>query len=307
MEKSFDKMDFSIIFASMKNGFTGERSIVLPQMIVEREQQDPLVSSLYITDIGYYPHAEDHFRERKTPIPQHVLIYCVEGAGWFRMADREYRVEANQYFILPPDRPHSYGADKQQPWTIYWIHFMGEHAAVYAEGAETPQLINPAVNSRIHQRNTVFEEIFSTLEQGYDGESLRYASSLLHYYLASMRYLRLYRQSVGPAQNVTDAIIHYLEENIEKRITLNDVARYMGYSQSHLSMLFRKETGDSPLNYLNRLRIETACHWLSHTNLKVNQICHKVGIDDPYYFSRIFHKFTGMSPVAYRKSAATTS
>ena len=56
-------MDFLIIFATdMKEGFTGERSIVLSQATIEMERQDPLVSSLYITDIGYYPHADDHRR-----------------------------------------------------------------------------------------------------------------------------------------------------------------------------------------------------------------------------------------------------
>lgn len=291
----------------MKEGFTGERSIVLPQMVVEMEQNDPLVSSLYITDIGYYPHAEGHYRERTKAIPHHVLIYCVEGAGWYRIGDKEVQVSANQYFILPPGKPHSYGADPQQPWTIYWIHFMGDHAAIYSQGATTPQQINPAVNSRIHERNTVFEEIFNTLEKGYDRESLRYASSLLHYYLASMRYLRLYRQAEQQPLNISEAVIHYMKENIEKHITLQAIADYLGYSQSHLSLLFRKETGDSPLNYLNRLRIEAACRWLSETDLKVNQICHKVGIDDPYYFSRLFRKHTGQSPKQYRDHQITSS
>ncbi|MBO5824811.1 MAG: AraC family transcriptional regulator, partial [Prevotella sp.] len=64
-----------------KDGFSGERSIVLPKAIVEMEKQDPLVSSLYITDIGYYPKAENHSRERKEPIAENVLIYCMEGEG----------------------------------------------------------------------------------------------------------------------------------------------------------------------------------------------------------------------------------
>ncbi|MDO5385614.1 MAG: AraC family transcriptional regulator, partial [Rikenellaceae bacterium] len=42
---------------NLKDGFSGERSIVLPQMIVDMEREDPLASSLYVTDIGYYPHA----------------------------------------------------------------------------------------------------------------------------------------------------------------------------------------------------------------------------------------------------------
>ena len=284
----------------MKQGFTGERSIVLPRVAIEAEESDPLVSSLYITDIGYYPHADSHFVQRKEPISEYVLIYCVEGAGWFQTDSRQYEVGENQYFILPPNKPHAYGAHKTDPWTIYWIHFTGAHAAIYSEGATTPGRIPPAVNSRIMERNTIFEEIFATLQRNSDLESLRYASSLLHHYLATMRYLRIYRQAAPDTASLSQAVIHYMRENIEKRVTLKQMADYMGYSPSHLSMVFHKETGHSPLSYLNLMRIETACQWLTDTSQKVNQICHKVGIDDPYYFSRLFRSIKGCSPVEYR-------
>ena len=52
----------------LKNGFTGERALVLPRMIVDKLEEDPLTSMLHITDIGYYPKAKHHFRERKEPI-----------------------------------------------------------------------------------------------------------------------------------------------------------------------------------------------------------------------------------------------
>ena len=51
----------------LKNGFTGERALVLPRMIVDKLEEDPLTSMLHITDIGYYPKAKHHFRERKEP------------------------------------------------------------------------------------------------------------------------------------------------------------------------------------------------------------------------------------------------
>ena len=196
MEKTFLFMDNLTIL--MKEGFSGERTIVLPAMVVELEEADPLVSSLYITDIGYYPHAVGHRRERREGIDQHVLIYCVEGAGRYRLDGRSYDVHSGEYFILPAGHPHAYTADDDNPWTIYWIHFKGQHAAVYAEGAHTPQRIRPAMNSRISERNHIFEEIFCTLNRAQDHESLRYASSLLHYYLASMRYLRHFREGHDP-------------------------------------------------------------------------------------------------------------
>lgn len=291
----------------MKDGFTGERSIVLPPMTIETERQDPLVSSLYITDIGYYPHAEGHYRERRKPIDEYVLIYCIEGKGWYEVRGKRFEVKGNQFFVLPAGEAHTYAADKLQPWTIYWIHFTGDHAPVYSEGLIAPHDIRPSMNSRINERQHIFEEIFYTLDRSTDRESLRYASSLLHYYLATMRYLYHYRattsSTTGDGHEETDIVSaaqHFMEENIERRLTLNQLAQYTGYSPSYFSQLFREQTGESPLARFNRMKIELACKLLKTTNMRVNQICHKVGIDDSYYFSRLFKQLTGYSPRQYR-------
>lgn len=288
----------------IRDGFVGERSIVLPPMVVEMEENDPLISSLYITDIGYYPHAEHHYRSRTTPINQYVLIYCVDGAGWYQIGDNNrYEVHKDQFFILPAGLPHSYGA-AEPGWTIYWIHFRGEHAGIYSQGAQKPQNINISINSRVNNRNNIFDEIFNTINDSFGIESLRYASSLLHYYLASMRYLEQYRKSPHQSDdaNVVRAAIHFMKENIERRISLQDINRYVGYSPSHFSTLFKKHTGFSPLSYFNNLKVEHACELLLHTNLKINQICFRVGFDDSLYFSRLFSKTMGVSPRQYRES-----
>ena len=71
-----------ISMAKQKDGFLGEQALVLPPAIVQRMKTDPATSILYITDIGYYPKAYNHFRERETPIDQYVFIYCtVVGDG----------------------------------------------------------------------------------------------------------------------------------------------------------------------------------------------------------------------------------
>ena len=299
---------------SKKDGFLGERSVVLPTSIVEIEENDPLVSSLFITDIGYYPMAEHHHRIRTEGINQYVLIYCIDGNGWYSLRGKTYQVASNQYFILPAGIPHEYGATEGERWTIYWVHFRGEHADIYAEGADKPQDVRVALNSNINNRNNIFEEILSTLHDGEGIEDLRYASSLLYYYLASLRYLRQYRNTARYNTNnsnlsfsnnknkeVVDAAIHFMKENIERRITLQDILDYVGYSSTHFSTLFKRQVGDSPLAYFNRLKIEQACHMLQTTNLHINQICYKVGIEDSLYFSRLFSKMMGMSPSDYRE------
>jgi AraC-like DNA-binding protein len=66
--------------------------------------------------------------------------------------------------------------------------------------------------------------------------------------------------------------------------------------------VFKKKTGLSPLAYFNQLKVQHACELLKKTDLKINQICYKVGIEDSLYFSRLFSKAMGMSPTEYRKA-----
>ena len=95
----------------IKNGFKGERTIVLPAFLIEKLKQDPLGQELYITDIGYYPHANFHYCERTAEeVNEFVLIYCVEGQGWFELAHRRNEINSNQFFILPKHVAHAYGS-----------------------------------------------------------------------------------------------------------------------------------------------------------------------------------------------------
>ena len=263
----------------IKSGFSGERSIVLPNMIRHTCEADEYLRQLYITDIGYYPHAMYHYRERPEGVAQYILIYCVKGSGWYEVEGKRHTIGCNQFVIIPKGKPHVYASNNQDPWTIYWMHFTGQMAHCFGENHLEPKEIVPGSNSRINLRNDVFEDIFLTLSDNYSLENLRYASSLLYTFLASLCYLKQFR--------------HY-----------NAQCDYIGYSVSQFSLIFRKSIGQSPLNYFNRLKVNRACQLLGTTDLKINQICTMVGIDDSYYFSRVFTMIVGVSPKKYRQTIA---
>lgn len=295
-----------IYMIKLKDGFLGERALVLPPYIIEEMERWPLSTALHITDIGYYPRAEHHYRQRINPINQFVFIYCIEGKGWFQLAEREpQHIGSNQCFVLPANTPHAYGANENDPWSIYWIHFKGSLAQAYATCMHSPMDIKPNIYSRINGRIHLFEEIYHTLEQGYSKGNLLYACSAFHHFLGTICYLQEYRSAI-PKEFTGDPVeeaIHFMKENLEKKLTINELAQHTGYSISHFSILFKERIGYSPVNYFNQLKIQHACYLLDFTDMKINQVCYKIGINDCYYFSRLFSKIMGMSPTDYKKQA----
>ena len=290
--------------AKLKDGFQGECAIVLPGTVVRQMESDPFCRNLHVTDIGYYPTARYHFRERREPISQYILIYCTRGAGWYELAGKRYSVGSDQLFILPAEKPHAYGADLDDPGTIYWVHFKGEMAGIFAEGFSTPFSIPSGDDSRISTRLGVFEEIYRTLKNGYSSDNLSYSAAALYYFLGSIKYLGKYRKSHETHEGERDIVetaIHFMRENLSKRLTLADIARHVNYSPSHFSAVFSRRTGYAPVYYFNQLKIQQASTYLDFTDLKITQICPRLGIDDPYYFSRLFRKHMGMSPSDYKK------
>lgn len=291
----------------LRDGFSGERSIVLPDLIKKACEEDDFLSQLYITDIGYYPHAAYHYRERPHGVEQYILIYCSKGSGWYSVYGHKYEVKENQWFIIPKGEPHVYASNNNDPWTIYWLHFTGKIAPAFGDHCYVPSDIQQGPTSRMADRNELFEEIFLSLSDNYSMDSLSYASSLLYTYLATFRYLKKFRK-YNPEQeriDTTDIVtmaVRYMNENLENQLTLSQLSEYIGYSTSQFSLIFKTRTGHSPLNYFNMLKIQRACQLLETTDLKINQISSKVGIDDSYYFSRLFRKIVGISPKQYRNN-----
>ncbi|SHK87569.1 Transcriptional regulator GlxA family, contains an amidase domain and an AraC-type DNA-binding HTH domain [Desulfatibacillum alkenivorans DSM 16219] len=102
----------------------------------------------------------------------------------------------------------------------------------------------------------------------------------------------------------TDEVIKeaqsYLEEKFTSRISVEALACDMGVSPRHFVRRFKQATGDSPLIYLQRVRIEAAKHQLEKTAQSIEEITQQVGYEDPNSFRKLFKKTTGLSPREYR-------
>lgn len=96
-----------------------------------------------------------------------------------------------------------------------------------------------------------------------------------------------------------------MNENLDKKLTIPQMAAYAGYSPSYFYRKFLQETGYAPMDYFIRLKISSACMYLIKTDLKINQVAQLLGYTDAYYFTRIFTKIVGLSPTDFRKENFT--
>lgn len=294
--------------AKLKSGFLGERAIVLPPSVIDEFKSSTLGSLLYITDIGFYPNAGFHFRKRnETEANQYILIYCVSGMGWFEVDGVKHVLKPEHFVILPKFRSHKYGSNHDDPWSIYWLHFDGSLANFFLSESINPIQLKPQIDSRIEDRLNLFEEIFLTLRNGYSKNNLDYSISVLFHFLGTLKYIGAFRENnYKPIKEISeigkiDDAIHYMRENLHKKISLEDIFMFVDMSRSHFTAVFHRKTGFPPLQYFVQLKIQQACHYLDFTDMKVNEISTKMGFEDPLYFSRIFTKNMGLSPTEYRK------
>jgi AraC-like DNA-binding protein len=289
-----------------KDGFDGQRAIIVPAPIIASLcENHPILQQLHVTDIGYYPNAQDHHRHRPEGTPQHIFIYCISGQGWVQVNQQSTTVSAGDFVLLPANVPHEYKADEKNPWTIYWIHFKGDNAPHLANLLMQKKESHVAPISFQQSRLDLFEEIYTSLERGYSTDNICYASMSLHYFLASCCFDGNYNHRlIKEKKDNIDLCINFMQQHIDKSLSLNDIANAVNLSPAHITTLFKKKTGFSIIEYFNQLKIQKACQYLLFTDLRINEIGNKLGIEDQYYFSRLFTKVIGMSPAKYRSSRA---
>jgi AraC-like DNA-binding protein len=299
MDNFTDMLRLPII--KKKEGFAGERACILPNALKHTLQKNSLCRNLYLTDIGFYPKALYHNRERQHGCRQYILIYCIHGEGWFSVYGKTHRVTANHFFILPENTGHKYGADPQNPWTIYWIHFTGNLAGEYFSYLAGKRSIKPRMVIPSDERNQLFDEIVRYASMINNTDAVIYANNCLYNYLASFKNA-IYAQSDSDRRQTStiDNCIELMKENLNKNLNLYEIAQMMGLSISYLSALFKEKMHDSPYNYYIFLKIQRACYLLWNTRLNVKNIAAQLGYEDPYHFSRAFKNMMGLSPRQFR-------
>ena len=284
-------------------GFRGQVLHVIPRPILERDHLDPLMQFLFISDIGWYPKARHHFREREKGAEENILIVCVAGAGRFEIQGHSSHLKAGQALMIPRGIPHIYEADGKDPWSIHWMHFKGRDADSYLQFLPDGEFRLPLAHKCMTEIENLFHSAYAAIAHDYSQPNILYLAQLCHHLLGLLFFHnRAYSPSLrAPVSHDLHRTVDYIMQHCAEPLTRDDLSRHAGLSVAHFSLLFQRQTGVSPKQFLIQQRMRLACHLMDTTSQTIREIASLSGYEDPYYFSRLFSKTIGHSPREYRK------
>lgn len=281
--------------------FNGQKEIVLPQTISESAFTSRAFHGISVTDIGYYPRAKHHHCQREGGCDQSILIYCNDGEGWIETGEEKIIVEKDHFIIIPAGTPHIYGSSEQHPWSIYWMHFNGTLSEEFESllTLEYTRIYGSITFSE--ERIKLFERMYCVIESGCNTDNLAYVNMCAVHFLSSFCYPDVFLlPQRREHKDVIEKVVDYMNHNLHRPLQLHEMASQVHISVSYFSILFKRKTGYSPLDYFNHIKIQKARQYLQFTDMHVKEIACNLGFDDPYYFSRLFNNMMSVSPAEYR-------
>ncbi|WP_046227724.1 AraC family transcriptional regulator [Paenibacillus dauci] len=260
-------------------------------------------TELYLTQFGIEECIAGH--EFGPAVRTHYLLhYVFEGKGIFEVNGIRHCIEPGQSFLICPHVVTYYQADPIHPWSYGWIGFHGTLAeSLLAQAGLT--LASPVLHYEDKNRiNQCLHEMMQSAENSKARETR--LMGLLYLMLSMLIENSRHTLPVpvtSQAEVYVEQVKDFIEMNFSQKITVEDIAHWVGLNRSYLCSLFTKFTAISIQDYLIQYRMDTAATMLSSTDHTVGNIARSVGYSDPLLFSKIFKKIKGSSPREYRSAS----
>ena len=226
--------------------------------------------------------------------------YTLKGRGELKYKDKIYTVTPGEAMLLTvPEDHYYYFPEDSDCWEFIFITLYGretmrlfrqlrKQTGVIAKFGKNSQLVQKAFS------------ICKKIEQN-KIENQYIASALAYDFLMSMMdYVRPMGQGKREFPEFISRVHNYCLKNIDKPVSVNDMAKCAGYSRYHFTRLFKEHTGTGPQYFMNELRIRMAVQLLQTERLSVKEIAQRCGFEDVSYFCKIFRKFQKVSPNEFR-------
>ena len=283
---------------------------------------------------GRLPLAVLDARHGDQPIAEHAhdfieLVFFAEGESVHEYAGKQYPLAPGDVFIIHPGEPHAYVVSKKA--RVLNCIFLAEALMPDIEylkrtdGFFDMVMVEPFFRSETGLRGKLHldsaariraEELLLGMKQELDRKKPGFEAAARAMLIQLLVLVARYRAQMNAEAESADSeelsgkrtlirdCIRYIEEHYPEEIRLDNLADRAYLSPEYFSKVFKRLTSQTPIEFINSVRLDKAKQLLASSALPVTDIAYRTGFHDSNYFSRQFKKSTGLTPGDYRKRAA---
>ncbi|TYP78126.1 helix-turn-helix domain-containing protein [Paenibacillus methanolicus] len=236
-------------------------------------------------------------------VPDINKLYFIEdGEGYVAVGEDRRYPKPGSLCLLPAERRQSYGTVGEHTFSKYWCHFTAKLGGMHLFHAlEAPVVIQVDDPARL---KALFDRLLAAHKSPDWTAGMLEQAALLEILAA---FLEQSRPAAGASpesaiQKMT-TVLAYIDAHLADNLTVEELASLLHFHPNYFSRVFKRTTGLSPIQYVNRKRMDKARHQLAFTGISVSNIAFSLGME-PTYFSRMFKEHTGLAPSEYRESFA---
>jgi AraC-like DNA-binding protein/mannose-6-phosphate isomerase-like protein (cupin superfamily) len=278
-------------------------------------------TELILLNVGYAVHRADwNYKHVNSPFARIYLV--AEGKAKLHVKDGVHELTPSHLYLIPPFTLHSYECNDH--YALYYIHvyenqfssrlvledyqFPVEREATPLDALLVKRLLEINPGRDLKQYDPSDYDNSSTLQKNLTLHSRMPACVMFETRGILFQLFARFFKDALPKYRITDRIrktLNYIREHIDSPIRIDELTDICCLSKDHFIRLFRKEMHVTPVQYINRKKIEKAQRMIIMGNLSMRDIAYRLSFDNVSYFNRLFKRYTGMTPVKYRKTVHT--
>lgn len=246
----------------------------------------------YPTWCGHYFCNSDYFMRRES-YPYLLLVYVIDGQFNLEYQNQTLVAKSGEALLIDCQKPHYYHAS--EGLEFLYIHFDGGNAHELCQ--------------QIFETHGYLFNNKASLQVGQMLHDLAEECNKDHVICAPSFSLLIYQFMMALSTSPTESeklrvavirAINYIRRNVDRKITLAELANHANLSRYYFSHLFKAETGYSPQEYIISAKLDKAKVMLKSSAYSISEISYQVGYDNPGSFINLFCKKIGMSPTEFR-------
>ena len=262
------------------------------------------IESLDISQSFTYPIETHDFYE---------FVYIDSGAIICNVGEERLELKQGDFYLIPPEREHSYEAKRNATASIFIVCFRSSAETLsildkrIALNKETKTIIYDIIKESKNAFTFPFNRKLKLLstplfgaQQLVENNIERLLVSLVRNESNSNMNIKFVMNSIELENNLVNDIITLLKASVYERISLDDISRQSYYSKTFLNVIFRKNTDHTIMQYYNLIKIEEAKKLLRE-GYSPSAVSSKLQFESPTYFTKVFKKYTELTPSEYKK------